>query len=190
MKRLSLAITAFAALALLPAIVNADTVELLEATRANDVALVSSLLDAGVDPNAAAANGVTALHVAASFGYAELSQVLVKAGADIDAPGPGGNTPLMLAAQDGHLDIVQLLIDADADVEARSSAGGSAMELAAAYGHRQVVAAIDATYGPAFSADSAWKWVVTGFVLALTAVALLLTRLPNQPLRPVAARAA
>lgn len=172
MTRFELAAT----IALLPAAVFAGPAdELLEASRQNDLGRVLSLIDA-TDINAADINHMTALHVAAGFGYTELAVALVERGADINVRAALGKTPLMLAAQEGHTDIARLLIDAGAMTDLRDDAGATALTWARGYGHRDIVTALQPVSAPVFAPIDApvasWKWVVTGMFGLCTLVAL------------------
>lgn len=185
MSRFASALTLFAGFALLPAAVNADdAAPLLDAVRHNDIAGVRSLLNTGAEINATAANGASALHVAAAYGYTELVDVLVSAGARVDARGPLGDTALSLAAQEGHADIAGALLAAGADPDLRSDAGASAASYAAAYGHRDIVAAIGATRSPVVAPVAGWKWLVAALTAALAALALTLVHQSQPQLRP------
>jgi ankyrin repeat protein len=86
------------------------------------------LLDRGANVNARAADGSTALHVAASTFciYKRLIRMLVDAGADIDAADSAGRTPLhVLAAGKGRYrkGAIQLLRFRNASLSARDAGG-------------------------------------------------------------------
>ena len=75
------------------------------------VLLARALLAAGARVDACRANSHTrALHVAASFGLAQLTRELCAHNADIEASDERGLTPLALAAMHDRLDIVDMLI--------------------------------------------------------------------------------
>ena len=137
MKRIAIT---FIALIILPLTARA---EVMEATLANDLPLLrSALVDGDHDVNATTANGSTALHVAAAYGYDEIVAELLSAGANVDARSHLGPTALILAAQSGHLGSVQMLLAAGADRTALSFSGGSALSYAEGYGHRNIVDAL------------------------------------------------
>lgn len=54
---------------------------LIYAVEANEIQAVQALLEAGADPNAAYANGVTALETADGEGFAQVAKLLLKHGA-------------------------------------------------------------------------------------------------------------
>ncbi|MRW91887.1 ankyrin repeat domain-containing protein [Duganella sp. FT80W] len=59
--------------------------------------------------------GWTALHYAAAAGSVELTALLLDKHAYIDAESPSGMTPLMIAAREGQEDVVALLLKEGAD---------------------------------------------------------------------------
>ena len=79
-------------------------------------AVVSALLAAGADKNAAMQDGATPLHVAAQNGHQAVVSTLVGAGADKNAAMiSSGFTPLHYAAQFGYEAVVSALLAAGAD---------------------------------------------------------------------------
>ena len=67
--------------------------------RENDLQLVTLLLHAGADPNAAEPfQGMSAINYAAQKGLDYLLDVLVAHGADLERANKGGTTPMMVAA--------------------------------------------------------------------------------------------
>jgi uncharacterized protein len=135
------------------------------------------LLGAGADPNAAAADGTTALHLAASFNRAGMVKQLVAAGALVDARQNGTDaTPLHLAAGWGSPDVVQALVDAGARVDART--GGNlhtALHIAAGYGRPKMVQPLLAARVDPYAvnrqgmtaAGLAWKYGHRAVIVAL-----------------------
>lgn len=88
------------------------------------VPVMRAVLDAGANVNAATADGITALHVAAYD--LEKTRLLVSRGADVNATSKRGATPLLMAAdRPGGLEIVRLLVEKGAKVD--SVAGGGSM---------------------------------------------------------------
>jgi ankyrin repeat protein len=106
-----------------------------DAAMARDAAAVRALLKQAADVNGAQADGMTALHWAASNGDAELAQMLVHAGANPKATTRiNGYTPLFLASESGHADVIDVLIKGGADAKAVSRSGSTPLMLAAAAG--------------------------------------------------------
>ena len=87
------------------------------------------------------------LHWAASFGHAQIVQLLLDAG--IEAGMPLGSSffghdceewgALHFAAQDGHSEVAKLLLERGADKDLGDSDGLTALHLAASRGHAEVV---------------------------------------------------
>jgi len=85
----------------------------------NRLALMTILLDAGVDVNAQDDGGLTPLHWAAGSGCVECVRLLIERGADIDARRNDGRTPLHTTASE----TLNLLLYAGADLRAQDKAG-------------------------------------------------------------------
>jgi ankyrin repeat protein len=91
------------------------------------------------DPDAVraeAADGFTALHLAAFFGQLEVAAVLLEHGAAVDAQAgnPTQVQPLHSAAAGGHAAIAALLLERGADPNARQQGGFVPLHAAAARG--------------------------------------------------------
>ena len=86
--------------------------------------------------NAFAADGFTALHLAAFFGKVEAARTLLQAGADVSTYGtnPFANQPLHAAAAGRHHEVCRLLLAAGADVEATQHGGFRPLHEAAGSG--------------------------------------------------------
>ncbi len=87
---------------------------------------------------------VTALYTAASFGHAEVVQLLLKMGANTDSELGVSTSALEAAAGGGHEDVVNLLLRNGAEIDSwrwpgRKAPGISALYKAAKGGHEGVV---------------------------------------------------
>ncbi len=91
--------------------------------------------------SAKAADGFTALHLAAFFGKLEAARTLLTAGAPVEAYGDNGlaNQPLHAAAAGKHVEICRLLLAAGADVEATQHGGFRPLHEAADSGDVELV---------------------------------------------------
>ena len=74
-------------------------------------------------------NGVTPLHVAASWGHANVVRALLEHGADAGARDKDGGTPLHFAALTGQVDAVCALLEHGADAGAQGKDGGTPLHL-------------------------------------------------------------
>lgn len=85
---------------------------------------------------AVAADGFTALHLAAFFGKTEAARVLLEGGASASAYGANdfANQPLHAAAAGRHIEVCRLLLAAGADVNATQHAGYTPLHEAAGSG--------------------------------------------------------
>lgn len=115
---------------------------LVSAARQQDTASVGQLLDAGVDVNAARADGVTALLWAAHWDDRATAELLLAAGADPDAADDQGVTPLVRAAENASAAMVAQLLAAGADANRAQTNGMTPLIMAAGTGHVPVVAAL------------------------------------------------
>src|SRR5262249_5458333 len=72
---------------------------------------VKTLLQGGADVNSALADGMTALHYAATRNDADLAKMLLFAGANAKATTRlGGYTPLLLASKSGNTAVMDVLL--------------------------------------------------------------------------------
>jgi outer membrane protein assembly factor BamB len=86
--------------------------ELFEAARAGDAARVRAILDKGVDVNAKARYGMTALSFAADRGVEAVVTLLLERGADVNVQDTFYKMrPLDLALSNGHVAVAKLLLD-------------------------------------------------------------------------------
>jgi ankyrin repeat protein len=110
----------------------ADASPVADAAQAGDFDAVRTLLQGGADPNAAQADGLTALHWAALNDEVPIAQVLLYAGATVSpVTRVGGYTPLHLASQNGHGQMVLALLEGGADANAYTTTGVTALHFAA-----------------------------------------------------------
>jgi len=117
------------------------------AVKANFVAIVHLLVDAGTDLNYQDDQGETALHVAARFGQVDCAKILLngsarqKADPEI-AEYTYGWTPLFIACVEGRFSIAKLLIQFRVDMERTDTSGWTPKEHAALRGHMDVANAL------------------------------------------------
>jgi ankyrin repeat protein len=88
--------------------------DLINAAKNGDLALVKSLIAAGVDMNAKNNVGYTALIFASQQGHVEVVRALLAAKADMNAKDNDDMTALIRASQGGHDEVVKLLRQAGA----------------------------------------------------------------------------
>jgi len=116
--------------------------DLLDAVRQSDHARVEALLSGNADAQAATADGMTALHVAALEGDTISTRLLLEANANANATNLYGLTPLWIACRNGNADMVDLLLAAGADPKARQVGGQTALMPAARAGSLRAVEAL------------------------------------------------
>jgi ankyrin repeat protein len=115
---------------------------LADAAEKADRPRVRSLLADRADPNAAQADGMTALHWAVSSDDADTARLLLAAGARAAAANRYGVTPLALACTNGNADLVRMLLAAGADPNATLRGGETALMTAARTGRLGPVKAL------------------------------------------------
>ncbi|MDH3685544.1 MAG: ankyrin repeat domain-containing protein [Myxococcales bacterium] len=108
-----------------------------------DAAVLSDLIDRGVDVDSLDRYGQTALMLAARSGHLEAARVLVEAGADLDRTAKYHLSALMLAVINDRTSLVELLVEAGADTEIQGTgapgfAGRTALDLAEDLGRESV----------------------------------------------------
>ncbi len=121
---------------------SAVAASLADAAEQRDKASVRTLLQTGVDVNAAQIDGTTALHWAAYHDDAEMVALLVRAGADVNAVNRYGVPPLEQACTNGNAAIVKLLLEAGADANTKMKGGETVLMLAARSGNAEAVKAL------------------------------------------------
>ncbi len=109
----------------------ADTADLFRAAQHGDADALWVALATGSDPNAANADGMTALHIAAWWQQPEAVRPLLAVGADVHARDRRGRTPLHYAALGGEKHTVELLLATGANVNAVDAQGETPLHLAA-----------------------------------------------------------
>lgn len=98
------------------------------------------LLTHGVDVNAKAPNGLTALHYASLRGFKDIVALLLLGHAEVDAKVPTNSyTPLHFAAENGHGDVVKILLAQGANVNSKNSENHTPLYLAAGNGRNSSV---------------------------------------------------
>ena len=112
---------------------------LIEAVQRRDARAVTALVAAGVDVNAARADGSTPLAWAALRDAAGIVETLLQAGADPNAADENGETPLLFACGNGNLAIARMLLDAGAAVDAARWSGDTPLMAAVHAGNEALV---------------------------------------------------
>ena len=114
-----------------------SAVEMMMAgAQADRLDVVLHLLKRGVDVNATAKDGITALIVAAGAGSKDVIETLLVRGAKVNQADDNGWTPLMEAAYRDRPDIVKRLIRAGADIKPREKRNGFTALMVAARGDK------------------------------------------------------
>ena len=107
---------------------------------ARDIGKIELMLAENDDVNISAADGWTALHVAAGYGRVDIVQSLIERNADVNGTLSRGLTPIHQATRNGHGDVVRILLNArNTDVNTMDSDGWTALHVAAYEGHDKVV---------------------------------------------------
>ena len=128
----------------------------VDAVKEGKVDVVRTLLAKRVDPNAAEADGTTALHWAAHFDNLAAADLLIKAGANARAANRYGATPLWLACVNGSAPMIERLLDAGADPNTTMPEGDTALMTAARTGQVAAVRAL-LRRGAQVNAQEKWK---------------------------------
>lgn len=103
-----------------------------------NVPIAAALIENGMNVNATANDGTTALHLAVR-GPEDDVKALIKAKADPNAQDKSGNTPLILAAKWESEKKVRMLLRAGADHNIKNNAGESTADLCAARGFQDAL---------------------------------------------------
>ena len=101
------------------------------------------LINVGADINIPGTDQLTALHIAARYGYDDIVRALVRA-PDVhrNVRDDYGYTPLHKAAYYGMEQSTQLLIDAGADINIADNDQCTALHIAARYGYHDIIGAL------------------------------------------------
>ncbi|ELR24264.1 SAM domain (Sterile alpha motif) domain containing protein [Acanthamoeba castellanii str. Neff] len=95
--------------------------------------MVRLLLERGADPNVnTAAEGLSALHYAASRGNSNATQLLLSRAANKDALNKQGETPLFTAINADAYEVARELVNSDCDLNVQDKDGDTALHLLAA----------------------------------------------------------
>lgn len=107
--------------------------------------IISALLTAGANVNAASTDGRTALFAATMAGNVDTVTLLLRNGAQVNSTMRDGRRCLDLAALTGHADVIQQLVRAGASVNALTQGvrgGATALFMAVSRGHFEAVKAL------------------------------------------------
>ena len=137
------------------ALATAD-VPLVDAVRIGDVETVRTLLTQQVDPNAADAEGSTALLWAAHRNDRAVAVLLLRAGARADLANRFGATPLLVAATNGDAAMLEMLLDAGADPNVGLPEGETPLMRTARAGRVDAVQVLLA-HGAEIDAREGWR---------------------------------
>lgn len=108
---------------------------LIRGAQNGDLADVKHWIGEGANPNwinpsSNVAYACTALMAAATFGHAEIAEILLATGADPNIAPANGLTALMEATSFGHPEVVKVLLSAGANPDAVSDRGDTALDWA------------------------------------------------------------
>jgi ankyrin repeat protein len=128
------------------ALLNARGIDLEAKARNGDTALMIASFKANlpavkalIDKGAEVnKTGWTPLHYAASIGNNDIVSLLLEKSAYIDAESPNKTTPIMMAARAGHIMTVKLLLDEGADATLKNDAGMTAIDFAEKHEFRDI----------------------------------------------------
>lgn len=111
--------------------------------RRGDTAVMSLLLDTGLDPNLLDTRGFSLLMIAAYGDQAEMVRLLAGRGADPNLPDPSGNTPLMGTAFKGSVDVARALLECEADPSITNKDGATALDFAKRFEHTALIEVLE-----------------------------------------------
>jgi ankyrin repeat protein len=117
--------------------------DIADAARSQDWPAVQAMArQPGMELNATATEGSTALHFAIQAGQADVVKALLDAGIDIGKRNVAGISPLQLAVTTGDTAITKLLLARGADARALDEARESLLMLAARHGDGEMASAL------------------------------------------------
>jgi ankyrin repeat protein len=137
MMRLNLALAAMLAVATSGA--GQTMAELHDAVIADDLARVSSLIEAGAVVDEKNRSGETALLLAVKHGRTAIAKQLMAAGASIDARAKNKDTPWLLAGAAGRTEIIREMIPREPNLSIRNRYGGNALIPACERAHVETI---------------------------------------------------
>ena len=115
-----------------------DLPPVVEAAKNGDEAALRALVAEGVDVNATAGDGSTALLWASHRDLPASVELLIEAGADVNRANDLGATPLWAAGENGGVAVAELLLDAGADPNRALRHGETPLMAAARSGSARV----------------------------------------------------
>jgi ankyrin repeat protein len=116
-----------------------DRTLLYAASERGNRQIVEWLLNHGANPNLHTGfDTSTTLHIAASSGWVEISQIFLQRNADKNALNGRGRTPLHEASDGGHINVARLLLEHSVDVNSLDNDLSTALHLASKQGHVDV----------------------------------------------------
>lgn len=114
-------------------------VPIVDAAKQQDIGALRALVAEGVDVNARAGDGSTAVLWAAYKNDLESVRLLIEAGADVRLGNDLGATPIWAASRNGNAEIASLILGAGADPDAALALGEAALVTAARTGNPELV---------------------------------------------------
>lgn len=129
-------------LAVSGAVAAGHDLRLIDASRRDDWPTAKALAASGVDVNARAADGSTALHWAAQNDDLALADLLLRKGAKADAETDLGVTPLWVAATNSSTAMIRRLLEARADPNLAPPTNHTPLMIAARDGNALAVSAL------------------------------------------------
>jgi len=104
------------------------------------ISIVRDAINLGADVNwRYKPKNITALHIAAAYGWDSIAKLLVKHDAIVFIEDSEGCTPLHYACRNGHNTTVDILLNAKANIECITKIGETPLFKAVEYGHEKTV---------------------------------------------------